>query len=226
MDSACLALTRTVEAFSKDPGSMEMLCGLGLVDSILRQVAVTEGGGLSGALSSGTFYGLLRLLASCAASSHVVADSLLAGGVADTLRNLLATSPLFAGAGAALSPGNALRSTEQLADLVALAAELLLPIPDAAAAILAGDDGAEAAAAVAAGAGKEAGGSSALASPRTKFFLDHPDVLTKTTADLLPLLLRVRAVQLGSAWGPACRDSLCGASFPDGIVAARPHPHC
>ena len=198
MDSACLALTRTVEAFSKDPPAMEMLCGLGLVDSILRQVAVTEGGGMASALSSGTFYGLLRLLASCAASSHVVADSLLAGGVATTLRNLLATSPLFAGAGAAPSPGNVLRSTEQLADLVSLAAELLPPIPDAAAAMLAEDGG-----------GKEAaaGGSAALASPRTKFFADHPDVLQKTTADLLPLLLRVRwPAGVGALpWGPAER---------------------
>jgi hypothetical protein len=50
------------------------------------------------------------------------------------LRNLLATSSLLSATAA--SPGNVLRSTEQLGDLVALAAALLPPIPDAAAAML------------------------------------------------------------------------------------------
>ena len=59
---------------------------------------------------------------------------LLQAGISDTLRNLLATSSLLSTS--TVSPGNVLRSAEQLGDLVALAAALLPPIPDAAAAML------------------------------------------------------------------------------------------
>ena len=89
---------------------------------------------MSSQLSVPTFYGLLKLLATCASGSHVVAESLLQAGISSTLRNLLATSALFNASGA--SPGNVLRSTDQLGDLVALTAQLLPPIPDAAAAVL------------------------------------------------------------------------------------------
>ena len=56
-------------------------------------------------------------------------------GISSTLHNLLATSALLNATGA--SPGNVLRSADQLGDLVGLAAALLPPIPDAAAAALA-----------------------------------------------------------------------------------------
>ena len=83
-----------------------------------------------------TFYGLIKLLATCAGGSHVVAEALLRGGISNTLRNLIRTSSLFNAS--MVSPGNVLRSTEQLGDLVALAAHLLPPVPDAAAAMLEG----------------------------------------------------------------------------------------
>lgn len=54
--------------------------------------------------------------------------------ISGTLRNLLATSSLLSTS--TVSPGNVLRSAEQLGDLVGLAAAMLPPIPDAAAAML------------------------------------------------------------------------------------------
>lgn len=39
VDSACLALTRIAEVFSKSPSHMETLCGFGLIDSIVQLVS-------------------------------------------------------------------------------------------------------------------------------------------------------------------------------------------
>lgn len=41
------------------------------------QVRVEESGSMTSQLSVSTFYGLIKLLATCAAGSHVVAESLL-----------------------------------------------------------------------------------------------------------------------------------------------------
>lgn len=41
------------------------------------QVRVEESGSMTQQLSVSTFYGLIKLLATCAAGSHVVAESLL-----------------------------------------------------------------------------------------------------------------------------------------------------
>lgn len=74
---------------------------------------------------------LLRQLHSPSATSPAPC---LQAGISGTLRNLLATSSLLSTS--TVSPGNVLRSAEQLGDLVALSAALLPPIPDAAAAML------------------------------------------------------------------------------------------
>jgi hypothetical protein len=43
----------------------------------IMQVKVEESGSMTSQLSVSTFYGLIKLLATCAAGSHVVAESLL-----------------------------------------------------------------------------------------------------------------------------------------------------
>ena len=136
MDSACLALTRIAEAFSRSPSHLEKLCELGLIGSIVQMVGVSESGSMTSqlqvragapacqqgggkarqhaALQPGccwggcgmrslcglppcaanrhrlrdpywqppclqvsTFYGLLKILATMAGGSHVVAEALL-----------------------------------------------------------------------------------------------------------------------------------------------------
>ena len=42
MDSACLALSRIAEAFSRSPEHLEALCALGLVSSILQARAACD----------------------------------------------------------------------------------------------------------------------------------------------------------------------------------------
>lgn len=50
VDSACLALTRIAEAFSRSPAHLETLCGLGLVSSIVQMVGVSESGSMTSQL--------------------------------------------------------------------------------------------------------------------------------------------------------------------------------
>lgn len=152
----------------------------------ITQVTVSESGSISSQLTSSTFYGLIKLLATCASGSHVVAESLLQGGVSRTLRTLLTTSPLLTTSGA--SPGNALRSADQLQGLVALATQLLPPVPDASAAVLAvtpsgdllGDAKEE---------GPETVGSSSAA--LSAYLQQNPEVADRVASDLLPVMLRV-----------------------------------
>ncbi|KAL4435190.1 hypothetical protein ABPG77_001872 [Micractinium sp. CCAP 211/92] len=188
VDSACLALTRIAEAFSRSPAHLETLCGLGLVSSIVQMVGVSESGSMTSQLQVSTFYGLLKILSTMAGGSHVVAEALLQAGISGTLRNLLATSSLLSTS--TVSPGNVLRSAEQLGDLVALSAALLPPIPDAAAAMLQevppspSFDGDVPRASQAPSGGAEA-------CQRTQFLRDNPQLLQKFSTDLLPLMIKV-----------------------------------
>ncbi|KAL4436702.1 hypothetical protein ABPG75_003841 [Micractinium tetrahymenae] len=188
VDSACLALTRIAEAFSRSPAHLETLCGLGLVSSIVQMVGVSESGSMTSQLQVSTFYGLLKILSTMAGGSHVVAEALLQADISGTLRNLLATSSLLSTS--IVSPGNVLRSAEQLGDLVGLAAALLPPIPDAAAAMLQevppspSFDGDAPRASPAPSGGFEG-------CQRTEFVRDNPGLLQKFSADLLPLMIQV-----------------------------------
>lgn len=146
----------------------------------------------------------------------------LQADVSATLHNLLATSALFNATGA--SPANVLRSADQLGELVALTAQLLPPIPDAAAAVLAGQPLAppgNAAGEAAEGGGAERaegaeGAEGGLrregakeeeeeaeeeeaerSCQRTRFLQENPALLEKLTADLLPPLLKVTELEHG-----------------------------
>eukprot|EP00887_Chlorella_sp_A99_P008099 scaffold12.g8099.t1 len=157
VDSACLALTRIAQAYARSSTHLETLCNLGLISSIVDMVTVAENGSVTSQLQIPTFYGLIKLLATCAGGSHAVAEALLRSGISDTLRNLMRTSSLLTAAAA--SPGNALQN----------------------------------------GAGEARAGADAAALPakeqesclRTQFLREHPELLIKFTADLLPLLVAV-----------------------------------
>lgn len=182
VNSACLALTRIASAFSNSSAHMEMLVGYGLINSIVEMVAVNEVGGITSQLSASTFYGLIKLLATCAASSHVVAESLLQAGISQTLRNLLATSPLLSTTGA--SPGNSLRSGDQLQDLVELASHLLPEVPDASIAVLAEQQSPLSEILI---AKQEEDNTSGLA----HYLCSNPEATDGVSNDLFPVMLRV-----------------------------------
>ena len=90
VEYACLALSRIAEALARSPEHLEMLCNQGLVSSAVQLVTVTENGSMTSQLSISTYYGLIRLLTSCASGSHAVAESLLQADLSTTMRNLLA----------------------------------------------------------------------------------------------------------------------------------------
>ena len=206
VDSACLALTRIAEAYSRSPEHLERLVGYGLINSIVEMLAVNESGSITSQLSTSTFYGLVKLLATCAAGSHVVAESLLDAGISGTIKNLLTTSPLLSATTA--SPGNALRSAEQLQDLVSLASQLLPAIPYASTAALTPPmetslneetrNGHEEAAAVG-GAGavpstsSRRSGLSVQASALAEYVNDNPSAVVHVAEDLTAVMLQVHA---------------------------------
>ena len=90
MEYACLALSRIAEALARSPEHLEMLCNQGLVSNAVQLVTVTENGSMTSQLSISTYYGLIRLLTSCASGSPAVAESLLQANLSTTMRNLLA----------------------------------------------------------------------------------------------------------------------------------------
>ena len=90
VEYACLALSRIAEALARNPEHLEMLCNQGLVSNAVQLVTVTENGSMTSQLSISTYYGLIRLLTSCASGSHAVAESLLQANLSTTMRNLLA----------------------------------------------------------------------------------------------------------------------------------------
>ena len=198
VENACLALSRIADALAGRPQHLDMLCSAGLIANATQLVAVSEAGSMTSQLSVSTYYGLIRLLTTCARGSPAVAESLLQADMSGTMRSLLArqgaallavhafndclscslgdpsaqvqsclgqgpatsspphvlwwmcsghctsqnhvrshgldagarprSSTLFSGAGA--SAGSVLRSSDQLADVVSLALELLPPLPE------------------------------------------------------------------------------------------------
>lgn len=90
VEYACLALSRIAEALARSPEHLDMLCNQGLVSNAVQLVTVTENGSMTSQLSISTYYGLIRLLTSCASGSHAVAESLLQVDISTTMRNLLA----------------------------------------------------------------------------------------------------------------------------------------
>lgn len=90
VENACLALSRIAEALALRPEHLEMLCSAGLISNAVQLVAVSESGSMTSQLSVSTYYGLIRLLTTCARGSHAVAESLLTGNMSGVMRSLMA----------------------------------------------------------------------------------------------------------------------------------------
>lgn len=95
VEYACLALSRIAEALARSPEHLDMLCNHGLVSNAVQLVTVTEYGSMTSQLSISTYYGLIRLLTSCASGSPAVAESLLQANLPTTMHNLLARYAAF-----------------------------------------------------------------------------------------------------------------------------------
>ncbi len=84
----------------------------------MRKVAVSEAGSMTAQLNTATYYGLIKLLATCAGGSASVAETLLKGSLPDTLQRLLRTSPLFTSG--STSAASVLRTNDQLLEVTRL----------------------------------------------------------------------------------------------------------
>ncbi|GIM11450.1 hypothetical protein Vretimale_14948 [Volvox reticuliferus] len=131
VDNACVSLSYIAEASAGQPTLLQALTSGDLVAEALQLIGLSETGAMTSQLSLSTYYGLLKLLATAAASSASVAITLLGTGALSTARTLLATSPLLmagpnaGGGGAAL-----LRTPDQMHEVLGLLTELLPMVPD------------------------------------------------------------------------------------------------
>ena len=66
-------------------------------------------------LNVATYYGLIKLLGTCAGGSAPVAETLLTGELPDTVRRLLRTSTLFSSS--STSTASVLRTNDQLVEV-------------------------------------------------------------------------------------------------------------
>lgn len=163
------------------------------------QIGLSDSGAMTSQLSVSTYYGLLKLLATAAASSASVATTLMNSGAVSTARTLLATSPLLSNTGT----GTLLRTPDHLHEVLGLLVQLLPPAPDVAALVTTGGavalGGAEAGAAAAGqesrGAGAGAGVASAGESPAQRgtalgaYLTAHPELTQQLCGEMLPLVL-------------------------------------
>lgn len=92
VENASLALTRIAEALAHSPQHLEALCNQGLVTSTMQLVSVSEGGSMTSQLAVSTYYGLLKLLTTCAAGCPAVVETLHTSGISGNIRKLISRS--------------------------------------------------------------------------------------------------------------------------------------
>lgn len=102
-----LLLCPTLEASLEEPGAhlLHSVCDIsprtahhlpfalhlaqGHVFAVCLQISVSDTGSMTSQLSVSTYYGLIKLLATCVSGSHTVAEDLLQSGISGTLHKLL-----------------------------------------------------------------------------------------------------------------------------------------
>jgi E3 ubiquitin-protein ligase TRIP12 len=179
VDNACSALMQVAEAFSSSAELLEQLQQHGLVDQARQLITISANGSMASPLSISTYYGLVKLLATCAKGSAAIAERLLNSGITDTLRLLLANSAMLSSASASTS---VLRTADQLYEVVSLAHGLLPSMPDAGSMVLAG---------LPCKPGSAGEGSGEQTCERQKFLKENPSTMLNFAGALLPLLLQV-----------------------------------
>jgi E3 ubiquitin-protein ligase TRIP12 len=199
VDNACMALLHIAEAYAHHAPLLEQLQSAGLINQALQLISINEGGasGSSTQTSVGTYFGMIKLLSTCASGSAAIAQQLLKAGVVDTLRQLLANCAMLGSSGS--TSGSVLRTPDQLYEVMTLAHELLPAVPDASDMLLrdlpthgatVAVAGAAAASSSAAAAAAGAGQTDALAA----YLASEPEMVMTICQSLLPLTLQVSAL--------------------------------
>ncbi|CAD7704724.1 unnamed protein product [Ostreobium quekettii] len=162
---SCTSLVRICEAITARSNLIGVLVECGVVEPAIEMIAVEETGGMVAPLSPATYFGLIRLLAICAARSHMVAETLLSSGISDTMLALVGNSGLIHTG----ESGGLVRTHEHLSDVLMLI-DSVLPAVDK--------------------AGEDEEGSENVAQHR-QFVTENASLVNKFGQDILPLLMQV-----------------------------------
>mmetsp|Transcript_11522 Transcript_11522/g.28178 ORF Transcript_11522/g.28178 Transcript_11522/m.28178 type:complete len:2013 (-) Transcript_11522:941-6979(-) len=177
VDGACMALSHIAEALSNNSSLLGVLSSGNLISQVLELITLSDNG--TSTLSLNTYYGLIKLLATCASASPAVARQLVERGMLGVIKSLLAGSSLLPNS-AASSTSSMLRSADQLFVVLSLTCELLPPLPEASTVML---QSLPALPAESATANDE----------RAKALKEDPAICKMMCTQLLPILLQVFA---------------------------------
>ncbi|GAB2291950.1 E3 ubiquitin-protein ligase upl3 [Dionaea muscipula] len=206
LEHASVCLTRIVEAFESSPDKLDELCNNGLVSQAASLISASSSGGSQSSLSTSTYTGLIRLLATCASGSTVGAKTLFLVGISGILRDILAGSGQFG----SMSITPALnRPPEQIFEIVNLANELLPPLPQGTISLPASSNffvkGSVLRKPPTSSKQEDTSGHAQDTSAREKLLSDKPELLHQFGADLLPVMVQIYG---SSVSGPARHKSL------------------
>lgn len=192
VDNACLALLHIAQAYSNDASLLTQLQTAGLINQALQLISINGSSSTSSSTQTSvtTYFGMIKLLSTCASGSAAIAQQLLKAGVVDTLRQLLATCAMLGSSGSS-SSGSApvLRTPDQLYEVMTLVHELLPAVPDAADAILRGLRTDRSAAAADSATAEEQ--DDRPVDTLTEFLQSDPEMVMTICSSLLPLALQV-----------------------------------
>lgn len=196
VDHACIALQHIADAYAQDATLLEQLQNAGLINQALQLISNADSG--SPQTSVSTYFGMVRLLSTCASGFSAIAEQLLRAGVVDTLRQLLANCAMLGSSGSVTQSGGlpVVRTPDQLLEVLSLAHELLPAVPDPSAMLLLNLPTHPAAAAAGGQAGPSAAVAAAAAPSKTstalsEFLQADPELVMTLCQGLLPLTLQV-----------------------------------
>ncbi|CAO2815602.1 unnamed protein product [Amaranthus hypochondriacus] len=194
LEHASVCLTRIVEAFASSADKLDELCNHGLVTQAASLISTSNAGGGQASLSTSTYTGLIRLLATCASGSTVGAKTLLLLGISGILKDILAGSGLVGNM--SVSPALS-RPPEQIFEIVNLANELLPPLPQGTISLPTSSNlfvrGPLFKKSPMSSSSKqdETNGNVQDVSAREKLLNDQPELLQQFGMDLLPVLIQI-----------------------------------
>lgn len=197
VDNACVALQHIADAYAHDASLLQQLQEAGLINQALQLISSADAGAPQTSVS--TYFGMVRLLSTCASGYSAIAEQLLRAGVVDTLRQLLASCAMLGSSGSVTQSGGlpVVRTPDQLLEVLTLAHELLPAVPDPSAMLLADlPTHQPVGTAPAATAGRltamaTAGAASKTSTALTEFLQADPALVMTLCQSLLPLTLQV-----------------------------------
>ncbi|KAL9252131.1 E3 ubiquitin-protein ligase UPL3-like protein [Drosera capensis] len=199
LEHASVCLTRIVEAFAVFPDKLDELCNHGLVTQAASLISASSAGGGQSSLSTSTYTGLIRLLATCASGSTVGAKTMLLLGISGILRDILAGP----GQVESMSIAPALsRPPEQIFEIMNLANELLPPLPQGTISLPSRCNffvkGSLLRTSPASSKQEDTSGNAQDVSARSRLLNDQPELLHQFGADLLPVMVQIYGSSVSS----------------------------